>query len=162
MGADGESGVLQPEWFESEEGETVIERIAWSEGQVEMELSPATDLDDYRMDFIALDGSVALRLDFDSAVALADDVDVATLAWGVCSQPWSDGDLLMLRIAEDIPDDGIDATNDPECLDALPEQISAPAAVSTPEPTATPEVTPTETPVPTHTAIPTATPTPAP
>ncbi len=131
MGADGKSGVLQPEWFESEEGETVIERIAWREGQVEMELSPATGLDDNRLDFIALDGSVTLRLAFDYAVALSDDDDVATFAWGVCEQPWADGDLLMLRIAEGIPDDGIAATNDPECLagwDAAPM----------PEPTPTP------------------------
>lgn len=116
VGADGESGVLQPEWFETDDGETVIERIAWSEGQVEMELSPATDFDDHRMDFIALDGSVALRLDFDDAAALSDEGDVATFAWGVCEQPWEDGDLLMLRIAEGIPDDDIAATNDPECL----------------------------------------------
>ena len=170
VGADGEIGVLQPEWFETEEGETVIERIAWSEGQVEMELSPAAALDDHRADFIALDGSVALRLDFDAAVALADNEDVATFAWGVCEQPWADGDLLMLRIAESISNDGVAATNDPECLAALPEQIFVPAAVSTPEPTpeptATPEPTPTaeqiveSTPVsmPTGTPIPTATP----
>lgn len=131
VGADGESGVLQPEWFESEEGETVIERIAWSEGQVEMELSPATDLNDHRMDFIALDGSVSLRLAFDYAVALSDDADVATFTWGVCDQPWEEGDLLMLRIAEGIPDDGVASTNDPECL---AEQ----GAASMPEPTPTP------------------------
>ena len=115
VGAGGSSGVLQPEWFESEEGETVMERIVWSEGQVEMELSHATDLADYRMDFIALDGSVALRLNFDDAVETMDDYDVATLAWGVCDQPWQEGDLLMLRIAEGIPDDGIQATNDSDC-----------------------------------------------
>ena len=130
------AGVLQPEWFESEEGETVIERIAWSEGQVEMALSPATDLDGHRMDFIALDGSVSLRLDFDDAVEFVGDGDVATLAWGVCEQPWEEGDLLMLRIAEGIPDDGVAAVNNEECLAALPEQLVAPAAV--PTPTATP------------------------
>ena len=97
-----------------------MERIAWSEGHVEMGLSPATDLADHRVDFIALDGSVALRLDIAAAVAFADDDDVATFAWGVCEQPWSDGDLLMLRIAEGIPEDGIAATNDLECLPAAP------------------------------------------
>ena len=120
VGADRKSGVLQPERFRTEEDEIVIERIVWSEGQVEMDLSPATDLDDHRMDFIALDGSVALRLDFDDAVALAGDDDVANFAWGVCEQPWSDGDLLMLRIAEGIPEDGVAATNDRECLPAAP------------------------------------------
>ena len=124
VGADSDSGVLKPERFESEEGETVMERIVWSEGQMEMELSPDTDLDDYRMDFIALDGSVALRLDFDDAATLSDDDDAATFAWGVCEQPWQDGDLLMLRIAEGIPNDGIAATNDADCLAALLEQTS--------------------------------------
>ena len=121
VGAGGDSGVLRPESFESEEGETVMERIVWSEGQVEMELSPSTALIDYRIDFIALEGSVSLRLDFDDAVTLADDDDVATFAWGVCEQPWQHGDLLMLRIAEGIPDDGVQATNDPECLATTPE-----------------------------------------
>ncbi|MDE2686458.1 MAG: hypothetical protein OXI16_03020 [Chloroflexota bacterium] len=149
VGADGDSGVLQPDSFESEEGETVMERIAWQEGQVEMALSPATDLLDHRIDFIALDGSVALRLDFDDAVERVDE-DVATLAWGVCVQPWSDGDLLMLRIAEGIPDDGVAAVNDEECLAALPEIIPAPEPTATTEPesTAQPMPEPTATPVP--------------
>ena len=161
VGADGESGVLQPEWFETEEGETVIKRIEWQGGQVAMELSPpAADLDDHRVDFIALDSSVALRLDFGNAVALADDEDVATLTWGVCGQPWADGDLLMLRIAEGIPDDGVQTTNDPDCLVSGIEQTSAPAAVSTPEPE--PTTDPTPTPEPTPTAEPTVESTPVP
>ena len=147
VGADGESGVLQPDRFETDEGETVMERVEWLDGRVEMELSPAADLTGHRMDFIALDGSVALRLDFDDAVTLADDEDAATFAWGVCDHPWADGDLLMLRIAEGVPDDGGAAMNDLECLVAMPERISAPAAVETPEPT--PKTEPTAEPEPT-------------
>ncbi|MDE2686464.1 MAG: procyclic acidic repetitive family protein [Chloroflexota bacterium] len=160
LGADGDSGVLQPDSFESEEGEIVMERIAWQEGQVEMELSPATDLSDYRLDFIALDGSVALRLDFDDAVETVGDDDVATLAWGVCVQPWVDGDLLMLRTAEGVPDDGVAAVNDEECLAALPEHIFEPAAVPTPEPAPDPTATPE--PTETSESVETATPEPEP
>ena len=167
VGAGGENGALQPEWFETDDGESVIERIVWRDGQVEMELSPpAADLDDHRVDFIALDGSVALRLDFGNAVAFADDENVATLAWGVCGQPWADGDLLMLRIAEGIPDDGVQTTNDPDCLVSGIEQTSAPAAVSTPEPEPTTDPTPTfestAIPEPTATPEPTAAPEPEP
>ena len=190
VGAGGGSGVLRPERLETDDGETVIERIEWRDGQVEMELSPAADLSHYRMDFIALDGSVALRLYFEDAVEFVDDDEVAMLTWGVCEQPWEDGDLLMLRIAAGDPYDGVQATNDAECLAATQEQITADTAEHTstpeptPEPTAQPELTvtptaeptpspepePTNTPQATHTPIatatveaePTRTPTPAP
>ena len=47
------------------------------------------------MDFIALDGSVPLSLKVaDATVDSAND----TLSWTVASQPWNDGDKLMLRI----------------------------------------------------------------
>ena len=85
---------------------------------------------------------------------------MATLTWGVCGQPWADGDLLMLRIAEGIPDDGVQTTNDPDCLVSGIEQTSAPAAVSTPEPE--PTTDPTPTPEPTPTAEPTVESTPVP
>ena len=157
VGADDENGVLRPEWFETDDdGETVIERIEWRDGQVQMELSPSVDLDDYRMDFIALDGSVALRLYSEDAIEAVDDDEVATLAWGVCEQPWEDGDLLMLRIATGDPDDGVQATNDAECLAAAQEQVTADTA----EPTATPDPTPTPTAEPTREPETTATHTP--
>ena len=175
VGADGENGVLRPDRFETDDGETVIESIVWRDGQVQMELSPAADLSDYRIDFIALDGSVALRLDVIDAIEVLDEDEVATLIWGVCEQPWVDGDLLMLRIAGGTPGDGVQATNDAECLAAAQEQVTADAAEPTAtleptptpeptaeptrelEPTATPEVEPTSTPEPTATHTPTAT-----
>ena len=93
-----------------------------------------------------------IRIDFDYASEVVDDDDVATLAWGVCEQPWQAGDLLMLRMASGIPDDGVQATSDQECLTAASGQASTP--------TAEPELTVTATPVPTLTPTPTATPTP--
>lgn len=66
VGANAENGQLQPVSFETGDSEIVIERIEWRDGRVEMKLSPTTSLVNYRLDFIALDGSVALRLDFDA------------------------------------------------------------------------------------------------
>ena len=128
VGSDGYDGLLQSEWFKTDDGEVLIERIEWQDGQVEMELSPAADLFGRRMDFITLDGSVALRLDFDEDIGFEDEDDTSTFTWGVCEQPWQDGDLLMLRIASRNSTDGIQATNDLECLNATSE----------PEPTPTP------------------------
>ena len=49
------------------------------------------------MDFIALDGSVALTLDVADATV---DAPNNTLSWPVVSQPWQSGNKLMLRIRE--------------------------------------------------------------
>ena len=58
---------------------------------------------------------MSLRLDFNDAQESVADDGTTTLTWGVCEQPWEDGDLLMLRIADDIRDDGVVATNDSGC-----------------------------------------------
>ena len=114
IGADSDNGVLNPNSFETDSGGILIERIEWRDGQVEMKTSLPADLSDRRMDFIVLDGSVSLRLDFDDATQI-EEAGTSTLTWSVCDQPWQDGDLLMLRIAEGIPDDGVVITNDSEC-----------------------------------------------
>ena len=36
----------------------------------------------------------------DVAIDVVDDDEVATLSWGVCEQPWEEGDQLMIRISE--------------------------------------------------------------
>ena len=64
-----------------------------------MRLSPHTRLANHHADFIALDGSIALRLDFDDASETGAGANRA-LRWKVNAQPWSDGDMLMLRISE--------------------------------------------------------------
>ena len=90
-------------------------RIEWESGRVVMRLEPDDNaLADHHVDFIALDGSVALRLDFDAA-AEATNGGAPALAWGVCDQPWSDGDLLMLRIRESEANLS-GATGDADCL----------------------------------------------
>ena len=162
VGADNANGALEPTDFEHDDREAAIEALRWRDGQVELTLEVEDELPDlasHRLDFIALDGSVALRLLFEDAVEFADEDDIATFVWGVCEQSWQNGDLLMLRIATSVPADGVQATNDLECLASTPEPTPEPAPTATPEPapTATPEPEPTATPEP----VPTATPEPS-
>ena len=122
VGVSGDNGVLKPNGFEADDGETYIGSIEWQDGQVEMvkiDFPQSSGLSGYRADFIAMDGSVSLRLDFDDAnESVANNDTTTTLTWGVCEQPWEDGDLLMLRIAEGAPDDGVQATSDSNCGDS--------------------------------------------
>ena len=49
------------------------------------------------LDFIELDGSIDTSLNVSDATV---NRSAATWTWSVASQPWDDGDLLMLRIRE--------------------------------------------------------------
>ena len=96
VAADSTNGILKPASFtDANSASASLQRIAWVENTVEMQLSPHTGLANYVVDFIALDGSVILSLDADDAT-----VDAAnnTLSWSVSSQPWHEGDKLMIRI----------------------------------------------------------------
>ena len=96
VGADSTNGVLKPAAFTDAGGATTtIGSLEWKSGAVKMNVSPHTALDGQALDFIELDGSVSLSLDAANAT-----VDAAnnTLSWSVASQPWEDGDTLMLRI----------------------------------------------------------------
>ena len=106
VGADVENGVLEPASFTLEGiGSVNINRIEWKSGRVEIQLDShsARALSDHHMDFTALDGSVQLRLDFDNATEV-ERAGIRALSWGVCTQPWESGDLLMLRLSESKPD----------------------------------------------------------
>jgi len=113
-GADASNGVLAPTDFTFEGAWVSLDSIRWESKAVEMRLSPHTRLANHHADFIALDGSVSLRLDFDDASEMGEGANRA-LMWNVCVQRWSDGDLLMLRISES-PSDLIGATRDAGCL----------------------------------------------
>ena len=115
VGADADNGALKPNTFQSDDGTEIgVERIDWQDSRVEMKLSSTTALSGNRIDLIILDGSVSLRLDFGDATKTTEG-DAVLLTWAVCGQPWESGDLLMLRIAEGMPDDGVAATADEEC-----------------------------------------------
>ena len=59
---------------------------------------PHVSLSGHVLDFIELDGSVSLSL---SAADATMDNTAGAYSWSVTSQPWEDGDKLMLRIRED-------------------------------------------------------------
>ena len=98
VAADNTNGVLKPPTFTDANGASVtIQRIEWSSDTVKVKVSPHTRLAGHRLDFIELDGAVSLSLVVDEAtVDSAND----TLSWSVATQPWHNGDKLMLRIRE--------------------------------------------------------------
>ena len=114
-GVGSGKGFLSADKFIIEDdGEITLNRLEWSAGNVEIELEPHNRLPDHHIDFIALDGSVSLRLDFDDAVEVQDEDEAQALSWGVCERAWQDGDLLMIRISES-SSDLTGSTNDAEC-----------------------------------------------
>jgi len=102
-GASASNGVLDPTDFTFGGASVSLSSIRWESKAVEMRLSPHTRLANHHADFIAIDGSVSLRLDFDDASETGAGANRA-LRWKVDAQPWSDGDMLMLRLSES-PDD---------------------------------------------------------
>ena len=153
-GADKDNGVLKPTEFSLADGTGVsLQSVAWNPSAVEMRLEPRAPLAGYHADFIALDGAVSLRLDFDDASETGEG-ESRGLSWPLCVQPWQPGDLLMLRISES-PPDLTGAARDTGCAAAPTATVAAGTATpvpatTTPAPdaaTATP-VTDTPTPVP--------------
>ena len=118
VGADASNGVLKPTAFTFGGGNVSLDSIRWESHAAEMRLSPHTRLANHHADFIALDGSVALRLDFDDAAETGEG-DSRALSWPVCAQPWQAGDLLMLRISES-PSDLSGVSRDGDCVSAPP------------------------------------------
>ena len=114
VGFSAEGGVLKPDTLTLNESEIQLSRLDWSSGNVEMQLTPHNPLPDHHIDFIALDGTVSLRLDFDEAVEVSADDGTQVLSWSVCEQPWQDRDKLMIRITES-GSDLTGATNDADC-----------------------------------------------
>ena len=114
VGISADNGNLKSDAFTVDGSEIQVDRIDWSAGNVEMQITPHNALADHNVDFIALDGSVSLRLDFDDALVVTETDGSQTLSWGVCEQPWKVGDKLMIRISVS----GVDltgTTNDAEC-----------------------------------------------
>ena len=101
VAADAANGVLEPATFTGANGGTaMLESISWESGVVKIEADPHDALGGHVLDFIELDGTVPLALDvFDAMVEGAN----GTLSWAVSSQPWADGDKLMVRIRKPLP-----------------------------------------------------------
>ena len=115
VGADGTNGVLKPAAFSLNGATTTISSLKWENGAVSMTLSPTASLADYAIDFIDVNGTTTLSLTSDNA-------STTPLTWTVPDKPWSDGDLLMLRMRRFVSSDAtlngltltsIDLTFDP-------------------------------------------------
>ena len=83
-----------------------ISGLKWENGTVTLELSPTASLADYNLDFIDVTGTTTLSLTSENASTTA-------LTWTVPEKPWSDGDLLMLRIHEAAPPAAVTVTITP-------------------------------------------------
>ena len=97
VAADDTNGVLKPASFENSGVTTAITSIAWESSTVEMGVDPHDGLAGHHLDFIDLDGTVSLSLDVADATI---DSTNKTLSWTVATQPWEDGDQLMLRVRQ--------------------------------------------------------------
>ena len=98
VGADNSNGVLEPTDFALDTTTTTISSLKWEDGAVTMTLSPTASLADYAVDVIDVNGTTTLSLTSDNA-------STTPLTWTVTDKPWSDGDLLMLRIHKPISTD---------------------------------------------------------
>ncbi len=102
IAADDTNGQLKPATFTDANGASAtIQRIEWASDTVKVKVSSHTGLAGHKLDFIELDGAVSLSLVVDDATV---DATNRALSWTVSEQPWEDGDLLMLRIAEVVPE----------------------------------------------------------
>ena len=97
VGATGSSGVIDSDEFTVGSDDVEIDRLEWRSGSVVLELDDYVSLSGQALDFIELDGSISTSLDF--ADGLVNEA-VGMWSWSVDSQPWEDGDLLMVRIRE--------------------------------------------------------------
>ena len=105
--ADGTNGVLEPASFtDAKSAPATLKSISYEppsgsgDGTVRLQIDPHTGLVGQALDFIELDGSVSLSLSVADATV---DAASKTLSWSVASQPWDDGDKLMLRIRKAPP-----------------------------------------------------------
>ncbi len=95
--ADATNGALKPTSFTVGGTATELTGLEWSNNQVVLTLGTHVSLSGQVLEFIELDGSVSLSLVVDEAEV---DDEVGTYSWSVTSQPWEEGDKLMLRIRE--------------------------------------------------------------
>ncbi len=94
VGFSADGGVLEPSRFTTFNTDTQITSLVATGDLVTMGLSPYVDLTFDTLDFIGLDGSVAVSLSDGTG-----DATAGTITWEATA-PWSSGDQLMLRIVE--------------------------------------------------------------
>ena len=89
--ADDTNGQLAPSSF----GTTTISSISYESNEVTVTVDPVNGLSRRHLDFISMDGSLALSLEVADAKV---DATNMTLTWPTTSDPWASGDTLMLRV----------------------------------------------------------------
>ena len=98
--ADGSNGVLKPTSFTDTDGATAtVESISYESGRVRVNIVPWDALSGV-VDVIELDGTVSASLRVANSSV---DLGSNTFTWSVSSQPWEDGDMLMVRIRRSAP-----------------------------------------------------------
>ena len=117
VAADASNGVLKPTSFTDTNGApATVESISYEPpstglepapgsnrgqaGRVRVKVVPWSIMSGRVLDFIGLDGTVSLSLNVTNS-AVEDATN--TLIWSVSSQPWEDGDMLMVRIRRAAP-----------------------------------------------------------
>ncbi len=103
VSADATNGVLKPATFtDASGGSATIHSVSYEAGTVRVGVTPDDALAGHIMGIIELDGTVSLSLDVVDATVdpSTGSGQAGTLSWSVSSQPWEDGDKLMVRIRE--------------------------------------------------------------
>ena len=136
VGADGTNGVLDSASFALDGVTTTVASLKWESGTVTIDLSPTASLADYAIDFIDVNGTTTLSLTSDNA-------STTPLAWTVPDKPWSDGDLLMLRIYKPISTDATLSALALSGVDLTFDRATTTYAASVPATTTQTTVTPT-------------------
>ena len=93
-GAIKAASVLKPYTATGADAATVSD-ISWESGTLKIKLDPVTAYAGHIIDFIDVDGDVALSLALSRATV---DAAAKTLSWTVTEPPWKKGDKMMLRI----------------------------------------------------------------
>ena len=94
-GAVKAASVLKPYTATGADAATVSD-ISWKSGTLKIKLDPVTAHTGHVLNFIDVDGDVALSLALSGATV---DAAAKTLSWTVTQQPWKSGDKMMLRIS---------------------------------------------------------------
>ena len=96
VSADGTNGILKPTAFTTSNGASAtVESISYESGTVRVKVVPWSSLSGHVLDFIELDGRVSLSLSVTNSTFHSAGNE---FVWPVGSQPWEDGDKLMVRI----------------------------------------------------------------
>ena len=97
IGASISVGLLAPRVFRVEGTNIELLRLEWKDGIVTLKLTRNVMFAGHTIDFIGLDGSIVLSLQFDDSTL---NNQTGEITWSLPEQPWQDGDQLLIRVHE--------------------------------------------------------------